>query len=292
MTQTRRAFLQSGSLAALAAMSGTQFLRAADSNPAVGKMKLGLVTYLWGKEWDVPTLIKNCTEANFQGIELRSGHKHGVELTLSAAERAEVRKRFADSPVEAVGIGSACEYHAVDPAVLKKNIEETKQYILLSKDIGGTGVKVRPNDLPKEVPAEKTIEQIGKALLEVSKFAADHGQEIRVEVHGRLTSNIEVMHKIMEIGDHPASRVCWNCNKQDLDGQGFDANFKLLQDKIATVHIHDLTVNDYPWVRLFEMLNGIQFSGWTMIEDHRVPKDIVAAMKANRVEWEKLRLLK
>src|SRR5688572_13266656 len=120
-------------------------------------MQLGLVTYMWGAEWDVPTLIKNCTESGFGGVELRSGHKHGVEPTLSESQRDEIAKRFADSAVKLVGLGSACEYHSPDPEVLKKNIELTKEFVRLCHDVGGTGVKVRPNGLPPEVPVEKTI---------------------------------------------------------------------------------------------------------------------------------------
>jgi sugar phosphate isomerase/epimerase len=52
-------------------------------------MQLGLVTYNWGKDWDLPTLIKNCEETGFAGVELRSTHKHGVEPALHA-QRAEV----------------------------------------------------------------------------------------------------------------------------------------------------------------------------------------------------------
>ena len=45
------------------------------------------------------------------GIELRPVHAHGVEPSLSKAERLEVRKRFADSPVVVVGYGSNAQYH-------------------------------------------------------------------------------------------------------------------------------------------------------------------------------------
>ena len=48
-------------------------------------MQLGLVTYLLGKDWDVATLIENCTNTGFQGVELRSTHAHGVESDLSNA---------------------------------------------------------------------------------------------------------------------------------------------------------------------------------------------------------------
>ncbi len=104
-------------------------------------MRLGLVTYNWGKAWDLPELLKQCEKAKFSGIELRSTHAHKVEPNLTSDERKEVAKMFADSSVECVGPGTACEYHSADPEVVKKNIEETKAFILLCKDIGGTGIK-------------------------------------------------------------------------------------------------------------------------------------------------------
>src|SRR5215213_10359645 len=63
------------------------------------KMKLGTVTYNLAMDWDIPTIIKNCTEAKFDGVELRTSQKHGVEVTLSKDARAEVKRRFLDSPV-------------------------------------------------------------------------------------------------------------------------------------------------------------------------------------------------
>ena len=36
------------------------------------EMKLGLVTYLWGRDWDLPTLIANCEKTGFLGVELRT----------------------------------------------------------------------------------------------------------------------------------------------------------------------------------------------------------------------------
>ena len=50
-------------------------------------MRLGLVTYNLAKDWDVDTIIANCTETGFEGVELRTTHAHGVEVELSAAAR-------------------------------------------------------------------------------------------------------------------------------------------------------------------------------------------------------------
>jgi len=285
---SRREFMQLAAALGTAGLYGSSALWGAGDGKTAAGMKLGLVTYNWGKDWDLPTLIRNCEATGFQGIELRSTHKHGVEVTLTADQRSEVRKRFADSPVAVVGLGSACEYHSPDPAVVKKNIEETKAFTRLCHDIGGSGVKVRPNGLPKDVPAEKTLEQIGRALNEVARDAADFGLDIRLEVHGAGTSELPHVKTIMDHADHPRAVVCWNCNPFDLNGAGLAANFQLVQDRLGTIHIHDLRKDNYPWPELFGLLKGCGFQGWTLLEEGNIPEDLLAAMQENRQHWETL----
>src|SRR5206468_12681695 len=49
------------------------------------KMLLGAVTYNVLKDWDLETILKNLEAAGFEAVELRTGHKHGVEISLDAA---------------------------------------------------------------------------------------------------------------------------------------------------------------------------------------------------------------
>ena len=287
---SRRHFLRSTagiSAAAFLHLTSTEQTRAQDQ-PADSEIALGLVTYQWGKEWDLATVIKNCEVTGFAGVELRSTHKHGVETQMSKAQRAEVKRRFADSPVKLAGLGSACEYHSTDGATVRKNIEETKAFIVLCHDVGGGGVKVRPNGLPKDVSVEKTLEQIGKALNEVAEFGEGYGVKIRLEVHGHGTAHIPHIRTIMDIADNKNTVVCWNCNRQDLEGPGLRHNFNLVRDRIGTVHIHDLRNNAYPWPELFGLLKGTKFKGWTLLEEGTVPTDIIGAMHENRAIWQSL----
>ena len=153
----RRAFIKTLALGSTASLFGfaPQSLLA---KPGSG-MKIGLVTYLWGKDWEVPTLIANCKKTKVLGVELRTQHAHGVDPGLSEARKREVKKMFEDSPVELVGLGTNQDYHHADQARLKESIEGTKAFIKLSHDVGGSGVKVKPNAFPKGVSKEKTIEQ-------------------------------------------------------------------------------------------------------------------------------------
>jgi hypothetical protein len=78
-----------------------------------------------------------------------------------------------------------------------KNIEECKRFVQLAADLGGRGVKVRPNALPPGIPPAKTLEQIGTALIPCGRAAADAGVEIWVEVHGQGTQVPANMKTIM-----------------------------------------------------------------------------------------------
>jgi sugar phosphate isomerase/epimerase len=292
MKSSRRQFLRSSvlGLGAFGALSphGPAAEKTAVKAPSfvTGKspFRLGTITYNIGKDWDVPTLIKNCTEAKYEGVELRTGHKHGVEVSLSKDERAEVKKRFADSPVLLWSLGSAFDYHTPDQAKLRKDIEATKEYITLAHDVGATGVKVRPNGLPKEVPEEKTLEQIGLALRELGDFAAPLGLQIRLEIHGNQTSHVPRCKRIIEVANHKQVGVTWNSNATDLEDGGFDANFDLVKDKIFTVHLSDLFNENYPYRRLFKRLNESGFTGFTFAEIPDSP-DPVRVLKYFRALW-------
>ncbi len=265
----RRDFLANLALAPGLAVLGRP--QDAPRNPAAaappGRLKLGTVTYNIAKDWDIPTIIKNLTEAQFDAVELRTTHKHGVEISLSKAERANVRKQFEASPIKIGGLGTTCEFHSPDQAIVRRNIDETKQWVLLAADIGSPSVKVRPNGIPKEVPEEKTLEQIGKALAECGAFARDHGIVIQLEVHGPESSRVPRIRKIFDYGgNHPNVRACWNSNQTDLLDGGFDANFKLLRDQIGQVHMRDLFLDEYPWRKLISSLAGMKFPGYCFAE--------------------------
>lgn len=291
MKTNRRHFLKTAGFSASVASLVQPALFAAEpakSSPTFltkpPQMKLGTVTYNLAKDWDIPTIIKNCEEARFEGVELRTTHAHRVEVELSKEQREEVKKRFANSNVALMGLGSAFDYHTPDPARLKKDMEASKQYIVLAHDVGAAGVKVRPNGLPKEVPKEKTLEQIGKSLRELGEFGDSHGVEIRLEVHGSETSLLPNIKTIMDVASHKNVGVCWNSNQTDLDGEGFDYNFNLVEDGILTVHMRDLFLEEYPFRKLLTRLNEIGFTGYCLAE---IPesKDPVRVMRYYRALW-------
>src|SRR5262245_43501929 len=118
----RREFLASstGVLAAAGLGLTCQASEGVGNDSSEAAIAFGLVTYMWGADWDLPTLLTNCAKTNCRGVELRTTHAHKVEPDLNEKQRAEVAARFADAGVVCVGIGSNERFDDPKPDVLKQ----------------------------------------------------------------------------------------------------------------------------------------------------------------------------
>ena len=178
----RRGFV---ALSAAVAASGAWAESARRSTALTGRSpRFGMVTYLWGRDLPLPELLAACEASGLEGLELRTTHAHGVEPGIPESGAADIRRRFAESSVELVGLGSNERFDSPDPARLAAAMEATRGFLRCSAAVGGGGVKVKPDSFHRGVDPRVTVEQIGAALRELGPFAADLGQEIRLEVHG------------------------------------------------------------------------------------------------------------
>ena len=269
---------------ATAALTSCSSLRRARTGRSASQVRFGLTTYQWGKDWDLPKLIENCRKAGVFGTELRTSqsYAHGVELDIGAKQRQDVKKSFRDSPVTLVGIATSECFDSPDAEELKTAIENTKGYIRLSHDTGGSGVRVFPNSFQKDVPREKTIEQIGKSLNTVGAFAAGYGQQVRLEAHGSA-GELPTIKAIMDRVTEPSVRVKLNCDKRDNEGEGFEHNFNLVKDRLgSTIHGHDFKDPEYPYQLMMDSLVKMGWGGWILLENSRSVPDRVAALIEQR----------
>lgn len=283
--------LQVGSgVFAASALSSCGSLKSGRAGKGGGGIRFGFTTYQWGKDWDIPTIIANCRKAEALGVELRTSqsYAHGVELELTPEQRKAVKNQFQDSPIELVGLASGERFDSPDPEKVKQAIENAKAFIKLDHDIGGSGVRVFPNSFHNNVPREKTIEQIGKALNEVGAFAADYGQEVRLEAHG-TAGELPSLRAIMDHVTEPSVRIKLNCDRRDVEGEGFEHNFNLVKDLLGyTIHAHDFKDEAYPYQLMVDLLVRNKWSGWILIENSSKVADRVAALIEQRQVFESM----
>ena len=292
---SRRNFLAQGvhvtaGTIATTILASCNSLQTQDTAKRSAKTRFGFTTYQWGEDWDIPTLIANCCKAQVFGVELRTSqsYAHGVELELNAQQRSEVKKSFEDSPVILVGLATSERYDSPDAEVLKAAIENSKAYIKLSHDTGSSGVRVFPNSFHDGVPREKTIEQIGSALNIVGAFAADYGQQVRLEAHGNA-GDLPTIRAIMDHVDQPSVRVKLNSDKRDTGGNGFEHNFNLVKDLLAdTLHLHNLKDMEFPYQLQMDLLVQMGWTGWQLLEVSDKVPDRVQALIEQRQIWDGL----
>jgi len=256
----RREFLAGSAAAAGAPLVSS--VAAADAGPG---FHLGAVTYNLFKDTDLDTTIKLLEDAGFEGVELRTSHKHGVEPSLGPEERKRVRERFERSKIRLVSYGTTVEFHSPDAAERKKQIEIGKQFVDLARDTGAIGIKVRPNGFPKEVTRETTIRTIGEGVREVAEYGAKSNIQVWMGVHSRGTNSPPVCAQIMQVANHPNALICWNSNDEDIVNGSVKPSFDLLKPWIKHVHINELA-KPYPWRELFTLLRQAGYRGYTLAE--------------------------
>lgn len=260
MSQNRRKFIQTSFIAG-AAFSTSVGVKTASAQ-GDKSLRIGLMTWTLGKDWDVDTIIHNCKETQWEHAELRTTHAHGVEVDLTKQERDEVRRKFEDAGI-ALSLASAFAYHWADSGKLKEHIEGTKKYTRLAHDIGARGIRVFPNSINVDgVSKEKTMEQIARSAAEVARYASDFGVQIRLSNHGNGTNRVPVIKQILDMADSPHLTMNWNCDSTDVEDPGFEANFHSVSDRISNIHMHDLTNTNYPYRKLFSLLRESGYQGY------------------------------
>ena len=228
-------------------------------------MVLGSVTYQVLQNMDLETVIRTLEATGFDGVELRTTHKHGVEPSIDKAERERVKARFERSKVRLLSYGTTCEFQSADPAERRKQIDLAKQFVDLAHDTGAWGVKVRPNGLAKGVPRETTIQNIAAGLKEVGEYGYVHGVEIWLEVHGAETQVPTAAAEIMRATNHKNVGLCWNSNPTDVVNGSVKASFDLLRPWLMSCHINELT-SGYPYKELFGLMRKSGYDRWTLCE--------------------------
>lgn len=235
-------------------------------------MQLGAVTYNVIKDWDVDQIISKLRELGYAAVELRTGHKHGVEPTLGANERRAIAQQFERGQVRLLSFGTTCEFQSPDPAIRQQNIDQAIRFIDLAHDTGALAIKVRPNGFPKTGATEaETIATIGASLRKVGDEGMKKGVAIWMEVHGAGTQNPPVAAAIMRAARHENVGLCWNSNPTDVVNGSVQQSFDLLRPWIRNCHINELA-SPYPYRELFALLRRSNYENFTLCEAQESPE--------------------
>lgn len=228
-------------------------------------MKLSLLTYNLGRDFELDELIEICEKYDYDGIEFRSGvGPHGVELEASADERKAIKHRMEDSELEIAGIGTGCRFESLDDSERQEQIDEAKAFIDLAADIGCPRIRVFGNSFPEGADENEVIENVGAALAEIAEHAEPAGVDCNLELHGDF-SYWEYSLRAVELADHQRVGIVYNCNVSELPYGSIGQFLEPIKPYLRHVHLHELE-NVYPYKLLFRWLKDIGYTGFNSVE--------------------------
>lgn len=262
----RRDFLKSSAGVAAGAVAAQAQSTSLRSEPVKPGFHLGAVTYNTLKDYDLDTLIRVLEKAQFEAVELRTGHKHGVEPSIGSAEREKVRARFAGSRIRLTSYGTTTRFQSADPSERDQQLAIARTFVDLARDTGAMGIKIQPMGFPEGVPIATSIKRFGDSLHQLGDYGAERKIEIWVEVHGPVSSEPIHAAELMQAANHRNVGLCWNSNETDVKDGSVKESFALLRPWIRNVHINELADPKYPWRELFTLLRTARYDRYTLAE--------------------------
>ena len=235
----RKDFLQTSGLLLAMAMTGSSF-------EVKKRMPLLSFSTLGCPDWTFPQIIDFAADNHFKGIEVR-GILRELELTKcqefsTPGNIASTNRQMKDKGLRFSDLGSSAQMHHQDATERKKNLDEAKRFIDLAQKIDCPNVRVFPNNLPKDVDRNVTIDLIIKGLAALSDYAKGSNVTVLLESHGELVYTADLLH-IMQSAANKNVGIVWDIvNMWSVTKEPPAVVYAALKPYIHHTHIKDLKV--------------------------------------------------
>lgn len=201
-------------------------------------MKYAFMTFSC-PELTLDKVLATAKRFGYDGVEPRiaSDHRHGIERTLSASERAQVRKTAAAAGIRLCCIATSHSF--ADPANSAKEIEGAVASVRLAADVGAPCVRVFGGQLPSGVSREQAIDLLVKSLSRIARETASLNVTVCLETHDHWCDPAHVV-EVMKRVNHPRIAVNWDLlHPVRTASKTVEEAFSQLKPWIQHVHFHD-----------------------------------------------------
>ncbi len=192
-------------------------------------------------ELSLAEMLALARRLGYDGIEPRidAKHRHGVELSASAAQRKSIQTQAIDQGVAICCVATSCKF--ADPAAAAREVEAARRAIDLAADIGAPAIRVFGGDLGTGLRRYEAIHRVADSLRSVATVAREKGVTVCMETHDSWCDPAHVA-AVMRLVDHTAVGVNWDYwHTERIAGATADEAFDLLKPWIRHLHFHDGT---------------------------------------------------
>ena len=230
-------------------------------------MRLSLDTYVICKEMSLEHILKLLAANGYDGVEFRCEHEqqHGIELEASADERKRLRKQIEDAGIKVSSLSTSRRFEWPEPERRQEEIERSKRYVELARDMGCGRIRVFGNNFPKGVEKQEVVRYVGESLRQIGEFCKGTGVDVLLEMHGEFYYWEHAL-RAVEIADHRNVAINYNCDRRDLVNGSVAETYGRVKHQIRHVHMHDLADGQFPYVELFQLLKDDGYQGFMSLE--------------------------
>ena len=235
-------------------------------------------------EYTLSQVLTTAIRYGYDGVEPRTvaGHKHGIELELTKAQRAEVKSAFSDCGVRMSCLATSLTYAAFEEAVVDARVEETKRYLQLASDVGSPNLRVFGGGWPEGMEEEQAISTVAGALARCAAAADNCNVNLCLETHDGFCEARKVGAVIAQ-ANHPRVGANWDFAHSVRVGESIEESYAYLKGHVYHTHIHDIT---WPEDNIHELSFAPMGTGMV---PHLEPIKLLAAEPAEialSLEWE------
>ena len=224
-------------------------------------------------EWSLPEILATAAELGYDGLEPRidAQHQHGLEVSLSAAGRADARRQAAAAGVELACLATSLQFIKVASPDRETLLEETAARIELAADLGIPGLRVFAGGLPAGTSLDDGLAAAADNLHHAAELAGRAGVELWLETHDTVSKAV-LAAKIVRGANHPAAKINYDVMHPYRYGETLAETFAALEGLVRHTHFHDsvASANEVTITRfgagqlpLVEMLSWLKLQGFT-----------------------------
>ena len=192
-------------------------------------------------QYSLDEVIAAAVRYGYDGVEPRAaeGHRHGVELERTPAERAVFRRQFEDAGVAVACVATSIQYNQPEPSQRQAMADLTKAYCALAADIGAQRIRVFCGHDPDFSDHDTVATRVGECLDACAETAAETGVFICLETHDFFCAGADVA-AVCGAVDSPWIRATWDTQHPVTVGEDMDVTASLLMPYVEHVHFHDV----------------------------------------------------
>ncbi|NLT42085.1 MAG: sugar phosphate isomerase/epimerase [Anaerolineae bacterium] len=176
----------------------------------------------------------------YQGLEARVEWKHrsGIEASLTAAQRAEVRRKVEDAGLTVCAVATSVRAAEGDPEARAKHMRDLDGYIDLAADLGAQYVRTFGGPRPRDRELKYVVDYVVEAYSSVLDHAADRSVVVLMETHDDWSHSSEVA-AVVERVNHPNLKVLWDIMHPQRMMEKPAETFGVIGHLTRHLHAHD-----------------------------------------------------